>query len=173
MSAQISSDGLYRYALTRYLGSGTRPAVFIMLNPSTADATTDDPTIRRCVGFTKAWGLDRMIALNLFAFRATKIEDMKDADDPVGPECDEWLRRYLDYPIKYKAPIVCAWGVHGSFRGRHLEVLRLIEEMGGQPMALRVTKDKHPSHPLYLPKNLKPVLYEHRPLSYHNRINVK
>lgn len=175
MSANISADGLYRYDLVRHNGNHnmTTPCVFIMLNPSTADAEKDDATIRRCRGFAESWGYGKLVVLNLFAFRATKPDDLKNADDPVGPMTDEFLHRYLGYAIKWKGPLVCAWGTHGTFRGRNKEVLDMITAMGGEPLALRVTKGGHPSHPLYLPKNLKPTLYTERPLAYSNRIKIK
>lgn len=162
MSATISADGKYRYDLTRYdksAGDLTSPCIFIMLNPSTADAEKDDATIRRCRGFARSWGYGRLIVLNLFAFRATKPDELKKVDDPVGPLTDDFLRRYLKIASRWNGLIVCAWGTHGVYRGRCAFVLDTIEAMGCRPMALRVTKDGHPSHPLYLPKNLKPVLY--------------
>jgi hypothetical protein len=73
--AVFSADGRYRYRLTRDLG-GKTTVTFIMLNPSTADANLDDPTIRRCKGFAKDWGYGRLIIVNLFAFRATDPRDM-------------------------------------------------------------------------------------------------
>lgn len=161
MSANISRCGLYRYDLVRHGGpDNAKPCIFIMLNPSTADGEHDDATIRRCRAFAESWGYGKMVVLNLFAFRATKPEDLKKADDPIGPMTDEFLHQYISYAVRWKGPLICAWGVNGTFKRRNEEVLNIIRAMGGQPMALRVTKDGHPSHPLYLPKNLKPSLYE-------------
>lgn len=157
MSATISECGQYRYDLVRYMRDACTPCVFVMLNPSTADATQDDATIRRCKAYAQSWGYGKLVVVNLFVFRATKPEDLKRADDPIG----------------WKGPIVCAWGVHGSHRGRHWEVLDMINDLGGQPMALKVTKDKHPSHPLYLRRDLKPILYTDRPRVYSNTIKVR
>jgi len=175
MTATISADGLYRYDLVRYNGNHnlTTPCVFIMLNPSTADASKDDATIRRCRGYAESWGYGKMVVLNLFAFRATKPEDLKAAEDPIGPLTDDFLRRYLEYAVKWKGPLICAWGTHGTFMDRNKEVLNIIRLMGGTPMCLRTTKDGHPSHPLYLPKNLKPSLYEGPKLRYSKRIKLK
>ena len=94
--AVISDCGKYRYRLTRKWGYG-RPCGFIMLNPSTADALHDDPTIRRCVGFAKAWGCGALIVVNLFAVRATSPREMMRADDPVGPENKEHVQRAATY----------------------------------------------------------------------------
>src|SRR5262245_34051042 len=83
-SARFSRDRRYRYSLSRRFGDGPT-SVFIMLNPSTADAERDDPTIRKCVGFCRRWGVGELHVVNLFAFRAVSPFDMKKADDPVGP----------------------------------------------------------------------------------------
>ena len=142
--AILSECRTYRYALTRIWGAGPKRCAFIGLNPSTADETADDPTIRRCVGFAKAWGCDGLVMLNLFAFRATDPKVMLAAADPVGPENDAYLKRL----VVQEGPTVAAWGVHGSHRGRSLAVLDLLE----YPLfCLGRTKDGKPKHPLYLP----------------------
>src|SRR4051812_26865304 len=107
-NAVISACGRYRYLLTRQVGPGPRAATFIMLNPSTADATKDDPTIRRCIGFARQWGCGRLSVLNLFAFRATDPAAMKRADDPVGPENKDWFERILTDAGEGR--VVCGWG---------------------------------------------------------------
>ena len=85
MSVIISSCGQYRYRLERKLGPG-KTCLFIMLNPSTADAEIDDNTIRRCIGFTKAFGFGHLLVGNLFAFRATKPADLRNASEiPMAP----------------------------------------------------------------------------------------
>ena len=115
-NAVISACGRYRYLLTRQVGPGPRTATFIMLNPSTADATNDDPTIRRCIGFARQWGCGRLAVLNLFAFRATEPADLKRAEEPVGPENRAWFERtLLGTP---DGPVVCGWGVHGEHMGQ-------------------------------------------------------
>lgn len=96
MSAIISDCGTYRYLLTRATGvtlfeSQARTVNFIMLNPSTADATADDPTIRRCIRFAMAWDYERLVVTNLFAFRATDPGDLRFAKDPIGPENDRHI----------------------------------------------------------------------------------
>ena len=161
--AVFSECGKYRYLLTRKWGYG-RPCGFVMLNPSTADALHDDPTIRRCVGFAKAWGCAELTVVNLFAVRATSPRDMMRADDPVGPENKEHVQRaatYVaggggDYSKPRAGPFVCAWGAHGSFWGQDETVLGWLEELLVPPLALRLTKHGHPAHPLYLPAGLVP-----------------
>ena len=154
-NAVVSACGRYRYLLTRQVGPGSRTATFIMLNPSTADAANDDPTIRRCIGFSRQWGCDRLLVLNLFAFRATDPAVMKRAEDPVGPENREWFFRALSNSPGCLA--VCAWGVHGEHWGQDRTVLGWLSEAGVTPVALGVTRDGHPRHPLYLPKRAEMV----------------
>lgn len=146
-SATLSACRTYRYALWRRWGRGDY-AMFIGLNPSTADETNDDPTIRRCIGFARAWGYDALCMANLFAFRATQPADMKKAADPVGPENDQALL----YLAAGAGIVVAAWGAHGTFKGRDQSVRRLLPGLH----YLRLTKDGHPGHPLYLPADLKP-----------------
>lgn len=148
-NAVISACGRYRYQLTRQVGPGLRTATFIMLNPSTADATNDDPTIRRCIGFAQQWGCGRLAVLNLFAFRATDPADLKRVEEPVGPENQDWFDRTLQ--ADHDGPVVCAWGVHGEHRGQDRVVLGWLETLGVEPLALGMTKHGHPRHPLYAP----------------------
>lgn len=155
-NAVISACGMYRYVLTRQVGAGTQTATFIMLNPSTADDSTDDPTIRRCSGFARQWGCGRLTVLNLFAFRAIHPSDLKRAKEPVGPENWKWFERILSgSPHKDSVPIICGWGVHGKHRGQDQVVLRWLDALSITPFALGVTKDGHPKHPLYVPYSVE------------------
>src|SRR4028119_2392792 len=81
----------YRYALWRTWDAARPPVAFVLLNPSTADARRDDPTIRRCANFARTWGFGGLEVVNLFAFRATHPTDLKCAADPVGPQNDVHL----------------------------------------------------------------------------------
>jgi len=165
--AVISSCGRYRYRLQRNVGLSAGCVNFIMLNPSTADARQDDPTIRRCIGYAQAWGFGELIVTNLFAFRATSPADMKAAQDPVGPENARYIEEAADYAIHgweaygVKGAIICAWGNHGAFMDQDKTVLGWIGHL--KPKALRVSEKGHPAHPLYLPKSLEPQPYEGRP----------
>lgn len=123
--------------------------MFIGLNPSTADEINDDPTIRRCVAFAKAWGYAGLCMANLFAYRATNPRDMKVAADPVGPDNDAHLCRLG----QRAGVIVAAWGVNGMHKGRAAQVRKLLPALH----CLALTKDGHPGHPLYLPGTLTPV----------------
>jgi len=150
-TATLSAYRTYRYSLTREWGSGFA-VLFVGLNPSTADETLDDPTIRRWVSFAREWGYARLHMANLFAFRATDPRDMKNATDPVGPENDKQLLTLANDSIL----TVAAWGVHGTFGGRHKAVRQMLPRLH----YLRLTKDGHPGHPLYLPKTLRPVEWQ-------------
>lgn len=148
--ADISSCGRYRYTLWRTWGPG-ETCMFVGLNPSTADATVDDPTIRRCIGFAQSWGYGGLMMTNLFAWRATDPRDMLAAEDPVGPGNDQILRcAHMSAAIT-----VAAWGVHGAHQGRDTHVRAMFRHL----YYLRLTKGGHPGHPLYLPANLRPVLW--------------
>lgn len=116
--AVFSADTIYRYRLSRTWGSSGTHATWIMLTPSTADALEDDPTIRRCVAFTKAWGLDGLVVVNLFALRATDPRALARHRDPVGPANDQFIREAL-HP--WSVP-VAAWGAHRLADQREAEV---------------------------------------------------
>jgi hypothetical protein len=147
-SAVVSDCGMYRYHLYRKLGEGRRAATFIMLNPSTADHEVDDPTIRKVMGFVRRFGGDKLHVANLFAFRATRPADLRQAADPVGPENREWLRRAVE--LACDGPVVCAWGTHGVYLGQDEAVLGWMRGLC-RLMCLGLTRDGHPRHPLYVP----------------------
>lgn len=123
-----------------------------MLNPSTADTTIDDPTIRRCMRFARDSNFSGIVVGNLFAWRATDPAELKSVDNPVGPDNDSALSAiFAAAPI-----IVCAWGGN-AFGGRDAQVLAMIQGAGKIPHCLKMTKTGHPAHPLYLSAALRPV----------------
>jgi hypothetical protein len=150
--ARLSSCGRYRYELKRSwtMDVEKRYCLFVMLNPSTADATVDDPTIRRCIAFAKAWGYDALTVGNLYALRATDPAELWTVADPVGPENDERLAILASYA----RVIVAAWGANARIE-RVSQVLPILERFG-RVHALKTTKHGQPCHPLYLPGGLKP-----------------
>lgn len=150
--ALIDED--YRYALWRTWSAG--PAVlFIGLNPSVADAQSDDPTIRRCIRFAMDWGFGTLYMGNLFAYRTTWPEYLKKAADPVGPG-NEAALAWMSGECSL---VVAAWGVHGAFLGRGEAVCRAFRDRGTPLHVLGLTKDGSPKHPLYLPAAIRPVLW--------------
>lgn len=152
-------DRIHRYSLWRdwYLTSEdllhaphpAKYAMFIGLNPSTADETNDDPTIRRCIAFAKSWGFGGLCMTNIFAFRATDPNDMKKAADPIGTLNDHILANMS----VGAGVIVAAWGTHGEFKDRGMTVRSNFRGMNLQ--CLGTTKDGYPKHPLYLAKSTK------------------
>lgn len=156
-TAYFSPCGEYRYLLTRELGCGGGTTCnFVMLNPSTADAQTDDNTLRRCISFARTWGHSRLVVTNLFAYRSTSPAVLRGLEDPSGPEND----RVLAEQAAAADLVVCAWGTTGALRGRGAAVRSMLERAGARPHALRLTKDGHPEHPLYLPGGVLPAPWE-------------
>lgn len=150
--ALVSEDGLYRYWLTRSWGAGP-VATFVMLNPSIADASADDPTIRRCIGFAQSWGYGGVLVGNLFAYRATNPRNLPDGDEAIGPDNNRWLIRLRSWA----GLTVAAWGAHHRIIGRAAEVMDLL----GGLHVLRLTKQGNPGHPLYVPAATQPTRWTH------------
>jgi hypothetical protein len=144
----------YRYMLRRKWSSGPSPTLcFVMLNPSTADAMKDDPTIRKCVTFARKLGYGEMLVVNLFAYRTpSPLALQRFKGDAVGPLNDEHLEAWAGF----SSLTICAWGTGGAYQSRGVKVLRRLREIT-TPYCLRMTKSGHPEHPLYLPLNLNPI----------------
>src|SRR5690348_9608350 len=106
--AVLSPCRNYRFALWRRRDDGPQ-VLFILLNPSTADESTDDPTVRRCIGFARAWGFGTVAIGNLFASRTRSPALLAEFSDPVGPGNGDWLVRLRDE----SSLTVAAWGNHG------------------------------------------------------------
>lgn len=154
-SADVSECGRYRYALERWWMFGTGTVLFVMLNPSTADAVDDDPTVRRCISFAQRWGHQRLIVCNLFAWRATDPRELRTAADPVGPMNDERMAECAGVA----SLILCAWGNHGAHAGRDKYVREALYTI--RPLHhLGLTGKRQPRHPLYLRGDLKPLEWE-------------
>lgn len=146
--ANISRCGKYRYRLTRTFadipeGHKGNLAI-VMLNPSTADATVDDPTIRRCIDFAKDNGYGGIDVCNLYGYRATDPKDLFKQDDPVGEGNDNYLHHMS---LKYKT-ILVAWGTKAPLERVH-EVHEILTFNGAKLMCLNVNRDTSPKHPLY------------------------
>jgi hypothetical protein len=158
-SAIISDCGNYRYRLARDISEAERRCLFIMLNPSKADASVDDPTIRRCINFAKRWGCGELIVVNLFAYRATKISDMKQASDPIGPGNMDHILQAVEHTMSVDGLVICAWGNDGGHKDQDKTVLGRLGQEGIQTHCLKVNNNGQPAHPARLLNDLEPILY--------------
>ncbi len=146
--AKLSDDQVYRYQLTR-IWDETKPKVlFIMLNPSTADALEDDPTIRRVVNFAESWGYGSVYVANLYAFRSTDPKGLKTTSDPIGPE----NRQHIQELVGLVDRVIYAWGN----KEKEPEWLR---ELITTPYCIAHSTKGIPKHPLYLKGDSQPILY--------------
>ena len=153
----IDSDAVFspfrkhRYSLWRTWDRKLPKVLFIGLNPSTADEIQDDPTIRRCIRYARDWGYGGYIMGNIFAYRSTDPAKLRIVKDPIGKKNNYWLKKlYNEAEIT-----IAAWGNHGNYLNRGEDVANLFKKL----YCLKKTKLGQPSHPLYLPAKLKPILY--------------
>ena len=147
--ATISACGTYRYRLWRQWDDMRPVMVWVMMNPSTADAQSDDPTIRRCIGFARREGYGGIDVLNVFALRATDPSELARHPDPVGPENERALldarRRHL------MSALVLAWGNPKGGRRLIRHYLNAAQCLVGQSaQCFGVNANQHPKHPLYI-----------------------
>lgn len=147
--ADVSACGTYRYTLERQWGMGP-PLCFIMLNPSTADASLDDPTIRRCMGFARREGAGGIWVANLYALRSTSPALLGVHPDPVGPENDRAIGDVLLMGALGHHPVIAAWGAWQTRDGRADHIVERAADFGADLRCLGTTKDGHPRHPLYV-----------------------
>lgn len=158
-TARVSECGTYRYHLGRRWGDGqpNEGCIFVMLNPSTADAYKDDPTIRRCVRFANRLGWTSLHVINLFAIRSADPAAIRIHPRPVGDENDVHIKNALTWATTYHAPFIVAWGPlpHASERGlaRVHRVIRLAQVHRVPLQCLGTSKDGSPRHPLFLKKD--------------------
>lgn len=152
--AQFSPCGLYRYSLERQWSGVNSDArvVYIMLNPSTADAQQDDATIRVCMGRARRLGYSGITVVNLFALRATDPKVMlahpHPISDPGDPGRNEWE---ITAAIHCRDMVICAWGRHGGHLRRDEAVLEALRHRDIKPWALKLNADGRPAHPLRIP----------------------
>lgn len=165
--AVLSECGTYRYELGGDIGpsepllAASRPVkivLWIMLNPSTADADGDDNTLRTIVKFSEIWGYTKVMVGNLYAFRTKDpkvlMRAMKAGTDVVGPLNNIHLTQMVDRVRKTSGEVIAAWGGNAK-HGRVKEVV----DIAGEMRCLRVNGDGSPVHPLYQPHDLMPTLW--------------
>lgn len=146
-TAIISECKKYRYRLMREWGNGKLLA-FVMLNPSTANAEIDDPTIRRCMSFARRENASGIVVVNIFAFRAVSPKNLAKADNPYGPDNFEALGEILtDARIQ---GTVCAWGAHAIATSPGMVFVKRAKKAGVQTVCLGQTRNDSPKHPLYV-----------------------
>ena len=158
MHAAISKCGKYRYSLTRIWDESKPKVMFIMLNPSVADSDKDDPTIRRCIGFAKDWGLGGIYVANLFSLIATNPKDLLTAPFIVGVDNERWFKRMS----ALSNFVVCAWGngkIVGKLQKRLDHTWKPLSWVDKPLHYLELSNDGTPKHPLYLPKTTQPKAY--------------
>lgn len=152
--AILSPCGAYRYQLWRKWSNDPLLA-FVMLNPSTADASVNDPTINRCIRRAIMMQFGGIVVANLFALRAANPKMLKTVEDPVGKINDSMI---IATAVS-AAMVICAWGAHGKFMNRNVQVLQLLRETGITPSYLEMNNDGTPKHPLYIGYNVEPKLW--------------
>lgn len=154
--AVISACGTYRYWLWRQWDNALPLLGWVMLNPSTADAQTDDPTIRRCKGFARSWGFGGIIVRNLYALRSTHPGILDRHPDPIGPSNDAELACCHEQPLT-----VMAWGAFAPRERAQSIAARLLCDAAQIPGSGRLavlgwTASHMPRHPLYVPAATDP-----------------
>lgn len=149
--AVFSDDRLYRYALWRNWGEEGKRVMFVGLNPSTANEDSDDPTIRRCIGYARDWGFSGVLIGNLFAYRATRPQALGSTDRPVGDSNEYWLQTMAADADN----ILVCWGNHGRLLGQDEWFVSRFSSL----CCLAVNLTGAPAHPLYLKKSLRPRTY--------------
>lgn len=152
--AEYSDDEAYRYLLVRAWATGPR-VVFVMLNPSTATETQNDPTVERCERRARALGFGSFAVTNIFAYRATDPKVMRSVADPVGPHNDAAILQMAAEADR----VICAWGTHGLHLGRGAKVEGLLRQRGLALHHLGLSKGGLPKHPLYIGYDTQPVLW--------------
>lgn len=156
--AVISDCGKYRYLLRRSWDHDRMRALFVMLNPSTADAMVDDPTIRSCARLCRSWGYGSFEVINLFAWRATdpkELERLEGTVDLVGPQNADIAEAAIN---RCDTPI-CAWGAHPIADGEARTMIGLIGSMRPAAFCLGKTKAGYPRHPLYIKTGTMPKVF--------------
>lgn len=153
--AVYSDCKLYRYSLTRVWHKDDRKILFIMLNPSTATETQNDPTVERCERRAKTLGFGGFAVVNIFAFRSTDPIRMRAQVDPIGPANDQAIAD----GVVWADQIVCAWGNHGVHLGRGDQVTRYLRKLPKPLFHLGLTHAGQPTHPLYVGYAVQPELW--------------
>lgn len=149
--ATFSPCRAFRYDLWRRWDNGPT-ILWLMLNPSTADALENDPAVERCERRSIALGAGGYHVCNLFALRSTNPKALYTAEDPVGPDND----RTILEQARAAERVICGWGNHGAYRNRSRDVLARLAAHGIEPQCLKLTGAGEPGHPLYIGYSVEP-----------------
>lgn len=155
--ASYSRCRAYRYSLTRTWDHALPRLCVCMLNPSTATEHQNDPTVRRAIGFALSLGFGAIEVVNCFALRATNPKHLHTHPHPVAPNNSNANDLAIRRAARRAHTTIAAWGNHATLHDRHARVRALLPP---HTLALALTAQGQPSHPLYLPGNAQP-----RPLS--------
>lgn len=156
-TAVFSKPGrTYRFLLTRIWDPSVTPMVFVMLNPSTADAMVDDPTIRRCAGFARREKSGGLVVANLFALRSTNPRVLQFHSEPTGGGTND---AFIRQAAGMSPLVVAAWGTAGVLHERGRKVAWMLRDAGIRLQCLGTTSTGQPRHPLYLPGTVQLVDY--------------
>lgn len=144
--AVISDCGKYRYLLRRTWDHGKPRALIVMLNPSTADATLDDATIRSCVRLLTGHGYGSMEVVNVYGYRATDPDELAKQADPIGPH----NAKTIEAAIHRCDVVICAWGAYPPARQHATAILNAVRAHRPALYCFGKTKAGAPKHPLYI-----------------------
>jgi hypothetical protein len=155
--AVFSDCERYRYRLWREWDASKPKACFVMLNPSTATHEVLDPTVSRCKKRAQMLGYGGFNVVNIFALRSTDPKMLYKEEDPGG-DIHNSVEIYLT--AKASGIVICGWGSHGKLKNRGPHIARQLQERFPEKTHyLKLNSDGSPAHPLYLPYELKPVLW--------------
>lgn len=153
--AILSKNRLYRYVLWRtWDTTSNKTCLFIGLNPSSADESEDDPTLKRCINFAKSWGFGRCVIVNLFAYRTSRPNKLIQIKKPIGYKNNQHIKKQCEKADQ----IIIAWGNKGSHMNRDKYVLKLLKQF--DLWCFKLTMKGQPAHPLYQPKEMTLRYYE-------------
>lgn len=166
--AILSSCGCYRLELRRIWDNGLPLLVVVMLNPSTADAEKDDPTLLALFWFARLWGYGGVLVVNLHGFRTSKPSGLFKAAvagfDTIGPENHQHVGDALDYAVGTTRRVLVAWGTGGRELGLDAHVASRIRARGLEMICLGRNRDGSPKHPMArgkhrIPRDQQPIAW--------------
>jgi len=149
-TAIFDRTGTYRYQLGRRWQASGAEVAFVMLNPSRADDSHDDPTLRACIQFAQRWNYAALSVVNLFGYRTPHPSELKQAKEPIGADND----RYVLEAVSVADKVVVAWGNEGGLLGRDRAILTQLEPHHHKIYYLQLNRSGQPRHPLYIPRNV-------------------